>query len=133
MDRAVYDEAHALLVNPPAMHDLIVMHLEQLWEAGASVRAFDPVAMKEARHIYGERKDLQLVDSAYEAAKGADALMIATEWQEFRSPDFDALSDRLASKVVFDGRNLYDPAFVKTFGLRYFGIGRGESAHPATA
>jgi UDPglucose 6-dehydrogenase len=107
--------------------------IEALWRSGAKVRAYDPVAMGEAARLYGQRDDLELCKDAESALDGADALAIVTEWQEFRSPDFDALSDRLASKVIFDGRNLYDPAFVKSFGLKYFGIGRGESAQPATA
>ena len=100
--------------------------LEALWAAGAKVRAYDPVAMGEARRIYGERHDLALVDSAEAALDGADALALVTEWQEFRSPDFDLIRDSLSRKVIFDGRNLYDPAMVKSFRLTYHGIGRGE-------
>ena len=100
--------------------------LEALWAAGAKVRAYDPVAMGEARRIYGERSDLALVDSAEAALAGADALALVTEWQEFRSPDFDLIRDSLSRKVIFDGRNLYDPAMVKSFRLTYHGIGRGE-------
>jgi UDPglucose 6-dehydrogenase len=107
--------------------------IEALWQAGAKVRAYDPVAMAEAQRIYGERADFVLVDSMEAALAGADALAIATEWQEFRSPDFEAIRDRLASKAIFDGRNLYDPAFVKSFGLRYHGIGRGEDARAGSA
>jgi len=100
--------------------------LEALWSAGAKVRAYDPVAMGEARRLYGERPDLALVDSAESALDGADALALVTEWQEFRSPDFDLIRDSLSRKVIFDGRNLYDPAMVKSFRLTYHGIGRGE-------
>jgi UDPglucose 6-dehydrogenase len=100
--------------------------MEALWAAGARVRAYDPVAMDEARRIYGERPDLALVKSAEVALEGADALAVVTEWQEFRSPDFDLMRDALRHKAIFDGRNLYDPALVKSFGLRYHGIGRGE-------
>jgi UDPglucose 6-dehydrogenase len=100
--------------------------MDALWSAGATVRAYDPVAMPEARRIYGERADLVLADSAEQALAGADALAILTEWQEFRSPDFDAIRDALRSPAIFDGRNLYDPALVRSFGLRYFAIGRGE-------
>jgi UDPglucose 6-dehydrogenase len=100
--------------------------LEALWAAGAKVRAYDPVAMGEARRLYGERSDLALVDSAESALDGADALALVTEWQEFRSPDFDLIRDSLSRKVIFDGRNLYDPAMVKSFRLTYHGIGRGE-------
>lgn len=101
--------------------------MESLWEAGAKVRAYDPVANHEAQRIFGERKDLQIVDSATDALKGADALAIVTEWQEFRSPDFDTIKAELSQPAVFDGRNLYDPAFVKRFGLTYYAIGRGDS------
>jgi UDPglucose 6-dehydrogenase len=99
---------------------------EALWGAGAKVQAYDPVAMGEATRIYGQRDDLVLAKDAEAALVGADALAIVTEWQEFRSPDFDTMRDALASKVIFDGRNLYDPHFVKSFGLKYYGIGRGE-------
>jgi UDPglucose 6-dehydrogenase len=100
--------------------------IEALWAAGARVRAYDPVAMSEARRLYGDRPDLALVDSAEAALEGADALALVTEWQEFRSPDFDHIRDALRQKVIFDGRNLYDPALVRSFGLTYHGIGRGE-------
>jgi UDPglucose 6-dehydrogenase len=101
--------------------------MEALWAAGATVRAFDPVAMEEARRIYGERADLALVEQPMQALQGADALLIATEWQVFRSPDFDAIRKTLKQPLVFDGRNLYDPQMMKTLGLRYFAIGRGET------
>jgi UDPglucose 6-dehydrogenase len=101
--------------------------LEALWDAGAKVRAYDPVAHEETHRIYGDRPDLQLVKSANEALQGADALAIATEWQEFRSPDFDLIAAQLSRKAIFDGRNLYDPGFVKQFGLKYYAIGRGDS------
>jgi UDPglucose 6-dehydrogenase len=101
--------------------------LESLWSAGAKVRAYDPVAHEEVHRIYGDRPDLALVKSANEALQGADALAIATEWQEFRSPDFDLIASQLSKKAIFDGRNLYDPAFVKRFGLKYYAIGRGDS------
>jgi UDPglucose 6-dehydrogenase len=101
--------------------------IEDLWAAGAKVRAYDPVADEEAHRIYGERKDLQLTKSSSEALKGADALAIVTEWQEFRSPDFELIKAELKHPVIFDGRNLYDPGFVKGFGLNYYAIGRGDS------
>ena len=99
----------------------------RLWAAGARVRAYDPVASGEARRLYGQRSELLLAGSAYEAVEGADALAIVTEWKEFRSPDFDRLRERLATPVIFDGRNLYDPAMVERFGLAYYAIGRGRS------
>jgi len=101
--------------------------MESLWAAGAKVRAYDPVANEEAERIYGHRDDLTLVKSASEALNGADALAIVTEWQEFRSPDFDTIKSELKHPVVFDGRNLYDPGFVKRYGLTYYGMGRGDS------
>jgi len=102
--------------------------IEALWQAGAKVRAYDPVAMAEAGRIYGKRDDLELVESSEAALDGADALAIVTEWQEFRSPDFELLQRTLASPVIFDGRNIYDPALVRSFGLTYYGIGRPELA-----
>jgi UDPglucose 6-dehydrogenase len=100
--------------------------MEQLWEAGAKVRAFDPVAMDECRRIYGERNDLQLCKNGAETLEGADALVIVTEWHEFRSPDFDDIKKVLRSPVVFDGRNLYDPAQMSAAGFSYYAIGRGD-------
>jgi UDPglucose 6-dehydrogenase len=100
--------------------------LEELWAAGAHVRAYDPVAMPETQRIYGSNPGLTLVSSMEEALVGADALAIVTEWREFRSPDFDAMKLALAQPIIFDGRNLYDPQLMSRFGFRYFGIGRGE-------
>jgi UDPglucose 6-dehydrogenase len=102
--------------------------LEALWKAGAKVRAFDPAAAKEAKRIWGERDDLVLTARAREALDGADALVIVTEWKEFRSPDFDHLKKVLKAPVVFDGRNLYDPVAMKKQGFKYYAIGRGERA-----
>jgi UDPglucose 6-dehydrogenase len=102
--------------------------LEQLWKAGATVRAFDPAAMKETRRIFGERADLALCSRARETLEGADALAIVTEWKEFRSPDFDNLKKQLRAPVIFDGRNLYDPTMMKKLGFTYYAIGRGEGA-----
>lgn len=100
--------------------------LEQLWKAGAKVRAYDPAAMKEARRIFGERPDLTLCKRARETLDGADGLAIVTEWKEFRSPDFDFLRQQLKVPVIFDGRNLYDAAMLKKHGFTYYAIGRGE-------
>ena len=110
--------------------------LEQLWEGGARVRAYDPEAMDEARRIFGERDDLVLCDSSQSALEGADALVVVTEWKEFRIPDFARLHASLGDAVVFDGRNLYEPAEIEAAGLAYYGIGRGRSlrlsaGHPA--
>ena len=103
--------------------------LAQLWEAGARVRAYDPEASHEAKRIFGERDDLLLCDSATEALEGADALAVVTEWKQFRSPDFAKLKVALGDAVVFDGRNLYEPAEIEAAGLAYYGIGRGRSLH----
>jgi UDPglucose 6-dehydrogenase len=101
--------------------------LQQLWDAGAKVRAFDPEAMEETRRIFGERADLALCDSAEETLRDADALAVITEWKQLRSPDFDELKQQLADAVIFDGRNLYEPDDVEAAGLAYYGIGRGRS------
>ncbi|HAV71988.1 MAG TPA: UDP-glucose 6-dehydrogenase [Stenotrophomonas sp.] len=101
--------------------------LAQLWEAGAQVRAYDPEATAEARRIFGERDDLVFCDNAYDALEGADALVVVTEWKQFRSPDFVRLREMLSDAVVFDGRNLYDPQEIEAAGLAYYGIGRGRS------
>jgi UDPglucose 6-dehydrogenase len=100
--------------------------MEGLWEAGAKVRAYDPQARKETRRIYGERPDLALCSSAAEALQGADCLALVTEWMEFRSPDFDAVKAALKDPVIFDGRNVFDPSFVKRLGFTYYAIGRGD-------
>ena len=105
--------------------------LEALWAAGATVRAFDPEARDETRRLYGERDDLVLCEDASTAAHGADALVVMTEWKAFRSPDFARLRNALAQPVIFDGRNLYDPATVEEAGLAYYGIGRGRSLQAA--
>jgi UDPglucose 6-dehydrogenase len=98
--------------------------MEALWEAGARVRAFDPVATEETGRLYGERQDLALADDAMGALEDADALAIVTEWTEFRSPDFQAIRARLKNPVIFDGRNLFDPRLVTAAGLTYVSIGR---------
>ncbi|MFV8835742.1 UDP-glucose/GDP-mannose dehydrogenase family protein [Aquisalimonas sp.] len=101
--------------------------MEALWQAGARVQAFDPEAMTETRHIYGERDDLELCSAAYEAVEGADALVLCTEWQQFRSPDFDRVKAALKQPVLVDGRNVYDPKRMVDAGFTYYAIGRGES------
>ncbi|TFH84977.1 UDP-glucose/GDP-mannose dehydrogenase family protein [Billgrantia azerbaijanica] len=107
--------------------------MEALWEAGARVQAYDPEAMKECRRLYGDRDDLVLVGDRIQAVKGADALVICTEWKDFRAVDFAWLKAQLATPVVVDGRNLYDPARVRQAGLLYYAVGRGESlALPST-
>ena len=101
--------------------------MEALWAAGATVQAYDPESMKECRRIYGERDDLVLVADRVQAVKGADALVICTEWKEFRTVDFAWLQNQLAMPVVIDGRNLFDPEAVKGAGLMYYAVGRGDS------
>ncbi|MFM8331835.1 MAG: UDP-glucose dehydrogenase family protein [Candidatus Methylumidiphilus sp.] len=100
--------------------------MEALWAAGAAVRAFDPVAMDEARRIYGGRAGFELCASPEAALHGADALAVATEWNVFRSPDFDLIKSALAHPAIFDGRNLYDPARLAAAGFDYFSIGRKQ-------
>ena len=100
--------------------------IEALWEHGARIRAYDPAAMEETRRIYGEnREDLTLADSAKDALTGADALVVMTEWREFRSPDFDYIKGILNQPVIFDGRNMYAPEAMDRLGIVYYGIGRG--------
>ncbi len=101
--------------------------MEALWDAGASVRAYDPEAMEEAARIYPAQDGLELCKTAYDAIHGADALVIITEWQEFRSPDFVLMKNELADRVVFDGRNLYEPDTLEALGLSYYAIGRGRT------
>jgi UDPglucose 6-dehydrogenase len=101
--------------------------MEALWEAGASIRAYDPEAVDETRRIYPDQDGLTLCDSAGAALQGADALAILTEWQQFRSPNFDTIATTLSDKVIFDGRNLYEPATVEAHGIQYYAIGRGRT------
>ncbi|CAB1402634.1 UDP-glucose dehydrogenase (EC 1.1.1.22) [Pseudomonas fluorescens] len=98
--------------------------MEALWRAGANVQAFDPKAMEEAQRIYGSRDDLTLTGTKEAALKNADALIIVTEWQAFRAPDFDVLSARLKQPLIFDGRNLFDPQRLSKRGFTYVSVGR---------
>jgi UDPglucose 6-dehydrogenase len=98
--------------------------LEALLNADATVQAYDPEALHEARRIYGELPGLKLCDDSKEALHDADALVIVTEWKQFRSPDFAQLSASLRDKVIFDGRNMYEPSLVKRHALNYYAIGR---------
>ena len=107
--------------------------IHSLTHAGARVRAYDPVAIDNARKQLSGVSGLELVSSARDALNGADALAVATEWLEFRSPDFAELARLLKAKAIFDGRNLYDPGVVRAAGLAYFGIGRGSSWAPEIA
>jgi len=98
--------------------------MEALWSAGAVVQAFDPEAIGEAHRIYGERSELTLSDSKENALKGADALIIVTEWQSFKAPDFEFIKSQLRAPVICDGRNLFDPQRMSRKGIRYYSIGR---------
>jgi len=100
--------------------------MEQLWQAGAQVVAFDPEARDAIAKLYPNESKLRLVDTKEAALDGADALVICTEWQNFRAPDFSMIKERLKDKVIFDGRNMYDPGLMKEKGLAYFGIGRSS-------
>jgi UDPglucose 6-dehydrogenase len=99
--------------------------MEALWAAGARVQAYDPVAMEETQRLYGDRDDLVLCGTKEAALKEADALVVMTEWQVFRAPDFDLIRSRLKAPVIFDGRNLYDPGRLGRRGFSYYAIGRG--------
>ncbi|MDR3299739.1 MAG: UDP-glucose/GDP-mannose dehydrogenase family protein [Candidatus Accumulibacter sp.] len=98
--------------------------IDDLLAAGAAVTAYDPVAMREARRVFGDEPRLNYSDSPMAALEKADALVIVTEWKEFRSPDFEAIKRALKVPIIFDGRNLYDPRFVRGQGIEYFAIGR---------
>jgi UDPglucose 6-dehydrogenase len=98
--------------------------ISDLFEAGATVTAYDPVSMEEAKRIYGEEPRLSYAAKPLDALDGADGLIIVTEWKEFRSMDFEAIKGRLKTPIIFDGRNLYNPALVREAGIEYFAIGR---------
>ena len=98
--------------------------MEQLWAAGAKVQAYDPEAMEETQRIYGSRPDLSLMGTKESALNGADALIICTEWQNFKAPDFSLIKQQLSEAVVFDGRNLFEPSRMKKKGFVYWSIGR---------
>jgi UDPglucose 6-dehydrogenase len=98
--------------------------LAELFRRGATVTAYDPVAMPETKRIFGDESRLAYAETPSSALEGADALVIVTEWKEFRSPDFDRIKATLKTPVVFDGRNLYEPSLVRSFGLDYQPIGR---------
>ena len=101
--------------------------MEKLWAAGASVKAYDPEAMEETQRIYGSRDDLALMGTKEAALEGADFLVICTEWQAFRAPDFELIKQSLSMPLLFDGRNLFEPKLMMEYGLHYYGIGRGLS------
>lgn len=101
--------------------------MQALWNAGASVQAYDPQAMAECQRIYGQREDLLLTGTKEGALQDADALVVCTEWSQFRAPDFDLIAASLSHKLIVDGRNLYDPKQLNDLGFCYYGIGRGDS------
>jgi UDPglucose 6-dehydrogenase len=101
--------------------------MEALWAAGATVQAYDPEAMEECQRIYGNRDDLILAGTKESALKNADALVICTEWGQFKAPDFAIIAEQLKTKVVVDGRNLFEPSIMKERGFAYYAIGRGDS------
>jgi UDPglucose 6-dehydrogenase len=101
--------------------------MEKLWAAGATVQAFDPEAMNEAQRIYGTRADLSLMGTKEAALIGADALVVCTEWNAFKAPDFEVLKAHLKHPVIIDGRNLYETEMLEAYGIAYYGIGRGRS------
>ena len=101
--------------------------IEAVWAAGGRVQAFDPKAMKACERLYGDRADMAYCASKEAALDGADCLVICTEWKAFRTPDFEDIRARLASPVIIDGRNLYNPAHMEALGIEYYGIGRGRS------
>ena len=98
--------------------------IQDLLDAGATVTAYDPVAIKEAQHCFPNEARLTYADNQTAALEGADALIIVTEWREFRSPDFDTIKTKLKQPVIFDGRNLYDPKMIRSMGIEYQAIGR---------
>jgi UDPglucose 6-dehydrogenase len=101
--------------------------MEKLWAAGASVKAYDPEAMEETQRIYGSRDDLSLMGTKESALEGADFLVICTEWQAFRAPNFELIKEKLSAPLIFDGRNLFEPQLMMEYGLHYYAIGRGLS------
>ena len=101
--------------------------MESLWKAGAKVQAYDPEAMEETQRIYGVRDDFTLMGTKEAALKGADALVICTEWQNFRAPDFDLIKTELTESIIFDGRNMFEPSRMIKKGIEYYSIGRGLS------
>lgn len=102
--------------------------IETLLAHGANIAAFDPVAHKEARRLYGHHPNLAFASDQYSALEGADALIICTEWQQFRAPDFSAMGEKLKEKLIFDGRNLYTPSRLAADGWTYHSIGRAVAA-----
>jgi UDPglucose 6-dehydrogenase len=106
--------------------------MEALWQAGARVRAFDPEAMTEATRLYPQQiadKSFILTEDEEEALRDAEALIICTEWRAFRAPDYEVIKELLTQPVIFDGRNIHDPARMAREGITYYGIGLGLNGH----
>jgi UDPglucose 6-dehydrogenase len=101
--------------------------MEKLWKYGAIVQAYDPEAMEETQRIYGSRGDLKLMGTKEATLAGSSCLVICTEWQAFRAPDFELIKEHVADQVIFDGRNLFEPSLISEYGLHYYAIGRGLS------
>jgi UDPglucose 6-dehydrogenase len=106
--------------------------LAELARRGAVVQAYDPVAADEARRVLAGTPGLSFADSQDAALEGADALVVVTEWKEFRNPDFDAIKAALKQPLIFDGRNLYEPALMQAMGIEYHAIGRGARPRQAS-
>jgi UDPglucose 6-dehydrogenase len=104
--------------------------MEKLWKQGATVQAYDPEAMEETQRIYGSRLDLSLMGTKEATLNNANCLVICTEWQAFKAPDFDLIKKATSDGVIFDGRNLFEPSIVSEHGLQYYAIGRGMSVVP---
>ena len=102
--------------------------MERLWGAGAAVRAYDPAAGETARALYGDQPAFMLCDNRDAAIEGADALVVVTEWNEFRTPDFNRIKARMKRPAIFDGRNLYDPAWLRSMGFDHFAVGRSAAS-----
>jgi UDPglucose 6-dehydrogenase len=103
----------------------VIVH--ELLRRGVAIQAYDPVAMDEAQRVFGDLPGLSFASHQADALRDADALLIVTEWREFKSPDFEQIRVLLKQPLIFDGRNLFDPALVRSLGLEYYAIGRGEA------
>lgn len=101
-----------------------IVIINALIELGATVKAYDPVAMDEAKRIFAGNPKITLCENEYSTLEGADAMLLITEWRQFRYPDFARIASLLKHPVIFDGRNLYNPAVVRELGFSYYAIGR---------